>query len=256
MKLTGKIALVTGGNGGIGLAAAQAFVTGGARAIITGRNQAKLSRAASSLGDAALAVRSDILVGADRTELFDRIKSAYGRLDIVFANAGIAKGGSIAVATEDMFDEVLRTNVTAVFLTIQAALPLMSAGGSIIVCGSVAGKAGYFPGAGVYSASKQAVLAMARSMSAELAPKGIRINVLAPGFTDTEFGTAGLDEVSVHERNVALGRKIPVGRLARADEIARGALFLASDDSSFMHGAELVIDGGLSGATFGAEIFR
>jgi NAD(P)-dependent dehydrogenase (short-subunit alcohol dehydrogenase family) len=256
MKLKNRIALVTGGNGGIGLATAKLFVAEGATVVITGRNEEKLERAASELGHAAIAVRADLNVGKERVALFRKIADTYGRLDILFANAGIARGKAIADTTRHDLDEILLTNVTAVFLTIQTALPLMRAGASIVVNGSVAGKAGFLPGSGAYSASKHAVLAMVRSMSAELAPQNIRINVLAPGFTATGFGTEGLDEAAIEARTRALNRLIPVGRLAQPDEIARAALFLASDDASYMHGAELAVDGGISGATFGAEAFR
>jgi NAD(P)-dependent dehydrogenase (short-subunit alcohol dehydrogenase family) len=256
MKLKDRIALITGGNGGIGLAAAKLFLTEGARVVITGRNQEKLDRAVVELNHSALAVRADLNVSEEREALFAKLSDTYGKLDILFANAGTARGKAIADTTKRDLDEILLTNVTAVFLTIQASLPLMSAGAAIVVNGSVAGKAGFLPGSGAYPASKHAVLAMVRSMSAELAPQNIRINVLAPGYTATGFATEGLDEAAIEARTKALNRMIPVGRMAHPDEIARAALFLASDDASYMHGAELAVDGGVSGATFGAAAYR
>jgi NAD(P)-dependent dehydrogenase (short-subunit alcohol dehydrogenase family) len=256
MKLKDRVALVTGGNGGIGLATARLFLAEGAKVVITGRNPQKLDRAVEELGFGAIAVRADLNLDVERETLFSKIAGTYGKLDILFANAGVARGKTIASTTRQEMDEVLQTNVTSVFLTIQQALQLMGAGASIVVNGSVAGKAGFIPGSGAYAASKHAVLAMVRSMSAELASQQIRINILAPGYTATSLGTDGLDEAAIVARAKALDRVIPLGRMGYPDEVARAALFLASDDASYIHGAELAVDGGLSGATFGSEVFR
>src|SRR3982074_3730643 len=185
MKLKTKTALITGGNSGIGLATARLFATEGARVAITGRNQTTLDAVAAKLGSNALAFKSDVLDSKARDVLFATIKEKFGHLDIVFANAGIAGPGSIEETSEAMFDEVLRTNVTGVFLTVQAALPLLRTGASIILNGSIAPSAGIPNGRGFYAASKGGLHAMSRSMAGELAPRGIRINVVAPGFIQT-----------------------------------------------------------------------
>jgi NAD(P)-dependent dehydrogenase (short-subunit alcohol dehydrogenase family) len=190
MKLKTKTALITGGNSGIGLATARLFGAEGARVAITGRNQTTLDAAAAKLGPNALAFNSDVLDSKARDVLFAAIKEKFGHLDIVFANAGIGNMGSIEETSEATFDEVLRTNVTGVFLTIQAALPLLRAGASIILNGSIGQIIGFPPGAGFYAASKGGLHAMSRSMAAELAPRGIRINVVAPGFySNSGLGT-------------------------------------------------------------------
>src|SRR3981189_3519490 len=185
MKLETKTALITGGNSGIGLATARLFVAEGARVAITGRNQTTLEAAAAKLGPHALAFNSDVLDSKARGVLFATIKEKFGLLDIVFANAGIGNMGSIEETSEATFDEVLRTNVTGAFLTIQAALPLLRTGASIILNGSIAPIVGFPNGAGFYAASKGGLHAMSRSMAGELAPRGIRINVVAPGFIQT-----------------------------------------------------------------------
>src|SRR5258705_7550970 len=184
MRLKTKTALITGGNSGIGLATARLFIEG-ARVAITGRNQTTLDAAAAKLGPSALAFNADVLDSKARDVLFATIKEKFGHLDIVFANAGIGGPGSIEETSEAVFDEVLRTNVTGTFLTIQAALPLLRAGGSIILNGSIAPSVGIPNGAGFYAASKGGLHAMSRSMAGELASRGIRINVVAPGFIQT-----------------------------------------------------------------------
>src|SRR5258708_8951667 len=185
MKLETKTALITGGNSGIGLATARLFIAEGARVAITGRNQTTVDAAADKLGPSALAFNADVLDSKARDVLFATIKEKFGHLDIVFANAGIGGPGSIEETSEAVFDEVLRTNVTGTFLTIQAALPLLRAGGSIILNGSIAPSVGIPNGAGFYAASKGGLHAMSRSMAGQRASRGIRINVRAPGFIQT-----------------------------------------------------------------------
>jgi NAD(P)-dependent dehydrogenase (short-subunit alcohol dehydrogenase family) len=257
MRLKGKIALITGGNSGIGLATARRFTTEGATVVITGRNQDTLDAAENQLGAQALVLRSDVLDGKDRQGLFAAIKDKFGRLDIVFANAGTVKLGSIADMSEATFDEVLKTNVTAVFLTIQAALPLLQPGASIVVNGSIAASSGFFPGAGAYAASKAAVRGMAQSMAAELSQRGIRINTLAPGLVRTPlWGDHLIPPEVAAARSKNMQARVPLDRWGEADEIASAVLFLASDDSSYVNGSELFVDGGVTGATFGAPIYR
>lgn len=257
MKLQSKTALITGGNSGIGLATARSFIAEGARVAITGRNRNTLDAAAKDLGPNALAFNSDVLDSKARDVLFATIKEKFGHLDIVFANAGIGNMGSIEETSEATFDEVLRTNVTGAFLTIQAALPLLGAGASIILNGSIGPIVGFPPGAGFYAASKGGLHAMSRSMAAELAPRGIRINVVAPGFIQTpiwERVPAPEDVVTALTKKL-LG-SVPLDRWGQAEEVAKAVLFLASDDSSYVHGSEIIVDGGVTGTMYGGPIYR
>jgi NAD(P)-dependent dehydrogenase (short-subunit alcohol dehydrogenase family) len=256
MKLETKTALITGGNSGIGLATARLFVAEGARVAITGRNQTTLDAAAAKLGPNALAFNSNVLDSKARDILFATIKEKFGNLDIVFANAGIANMGSIEETSEATFDEVLRTNVTGAFLTIQAALPLLRAGASIILNGSIAPITGFPPGAGFYAASKGGLHAMSRSMAAELAPRGIRINVVAPGFIQTPAWERVPVPADVVTAVTRLLGSVPLDRWGQAEEVAKAVLFLASDDSSYVHSSEIIVDGGLTGTMFGAPIYR
>jgi NAD(P)-dependent dehydrogenase (short-subunit alcohol dehydrogenase family) len=257
MKLKGKTALITGGNSGIGLATAQLFMAEGARVAITGRNQTTLDAAATKLGSKALAFNADVLDSKARGVLFDTIIEKFGHLDIVFANAGIGHMGSIEETSEATFDEVLRTNVTGAFLTIQAVLPLLRAGGSIVLNGSIAPIVGFPFGAGYYAASKGGIHAMSRSMAAELAPRGIRINVVVPGFIQTPIWerVPGPADV-VNALTERLLGSVPLDRWGQAEEVAKAVLFLASDDSSYVHGSEIIVDGGVTGTMFGAPIYR
>ena len=256
MKLKTKTALITGGNSGIGLATARLFVAEGARVAITGRNQTTLEAAAAKLGPNALAFNSDVLDSKARGVLFATIKEKFGLLDIVFANAGIRNMGSIEETSEATFDEVLRTNVTGAFLTIQAALPLLRAGASIILNGSIAPIVGFPPG-GSYAASKGGLHAMSRSMAGELAPRGIRINVVAPGFIQTpiwERVPVPADVVTALTERLL--KSVPLDRWGQAEEVAKAVLFLASDDSSYVHGSEIIVDGGVTGTMYGGPIYR
>jgi NAD(P)-dependent dehydrogenase (short-subunit alcohol dehydrogenase family) len=250
-RLKGKIALITGGNSGIGLATARLFVAEGAKVILTGRNQKALNAAAEELGPNAAIFKMDVLDGQARKKVFATIQEKFDRLDIVFANAGTAALGSIAEMSEETFDQTMRTNVTGVFLTVQAALPFLRAGSSVILNGSIAGRLGFLPGAGAYSASKEAISALSRSMAAELSPRGIRVNVVAPGFTKTPIWT---DTAQATIDKLQTG--IPLNRWGEADEIAKAVLFLACDDSSYVNISEIVVDGGVSGALFAAPNWR
>jgi NAD(P)-dependent dehydrogenase (short-subunit alcohol dehydrogenase family) len=257
MKLKGKTALITGGNSGIGLATARLFVAEGARVAITGRNQATLDAAAKELGQDAIAVRADVLDSKACGLVFSTIKEQFGYLDIVFANAGIAIIGSIEETSEAMFDEVLRTNLTGVFVTIKAALPLFRPGASIILNGSIAATTGT-PAMGSYPASKAGLRAMSRSFAAELSSRGIRVNLVVPGPINTpiwERVSVPSEEIRDGFRKTMLGA-VPLDRFGEAEEVAKAVLFLASDDSSYIQGSEIVVDGGITGSSLGAPVYR
>jgi NAD(P)-dependent dehydrogenase (short-subunit alcohol dehydrogenase family) len=257
VKLDGKIALITGGTSGIGLATVRLFLAEGARLAVTGRDAERLAVVAEEVGERGMAFHADVLDGTARSELFAAIKDRFGRLDIVFANAGMVKTGAIAEMSEATFDQILRTNVTAVFLTVQAALPLLGPGASIILNGSVAAGQGLFPGAGAYAASKAAVTGMGQAMAAELAQRRIRLNILVPGLIKTPlWGQHLLAPEAAAAREQRWQQRVPLDRWGEATEIAKAVLFLASDDSSYVSGVELVVDGGLTGATYGAPLYR
>ncbi|NOU72723.1 glucose 1-dehydrogenase [Paenibacillus sp. LMG 31458] len=252
-KLNGKVALITGGSSGIGLTAAKLFVAEGAKVVITGRNQVALNAAVEELGTTnALAVQAD---AADPTSAEIAVAAAvekFGCLDVVFANAGIS-GQTPAGGTElSVFEEILKVNVTGVFFTVQAALPYLKAGASVILNGSILAKAGS-PGTSAYAASKGAVTSMASVLVSELSPRGIRVNTVVPGATRTPIW--GQPE-RIAQLEPVLARTVPLNRLGEPEEIANVALFLASDDSSFVQGAEISVDGGAGSSPFGAPIYR
>jgi NAD(P)-dependent dehydrogenase (short-subunit alcohol dehydrogenase family) len=252
--LAGKKALITGGNSGIGLATARLFVAEGARVAITGRNADTLRSAEAELKN-ALAVQADVSVPADRQRLFDELARSFGSLDVVFANAGIAGATPLGQTTEDRFDEILRVNVTGVFFTVQGALPLLNPGASIVLNGSVVATLGP-PGSSAYVASKGAVRAMARSLAAELASRRVRVNVVSPGATITPIWSGRTAGDTTREKLSQVAEKltgpIPLGRLAEVEDIARAVLYFASEDSSYVTGAELFVDGGSTGTPLGA----
>lgn len=256
MRLKGKTALITGGNSGIGLATAKLFVAQGAEVVITGRNQETLDTAARELGSNALAVRADVTeAGAAEAAVAAAIKR-FGKLDIVFANAGIAGSTPLGQTTAEAFDRVIRTNLNAVFFTIQAAAAHLKAGASVILNGSVHEVLGV-PGASAYAASKAGIRAMTRVLASELAPRGIRVNVVVPGAIRTPIWANRAptpDAFAALEAN--LSRAIPLGHLGEADDIANTALFLASEDARHISAAEIVVDGGHTGAPAGAPIYR
>ena len=255
MRLQGKTAVITGGNSGIGLATARLFVAEGARVAIVGRNQQTLDAVAKELGHGTIALNADVSDTAAMGVALREAAALLGRIDILFANAGIARNTALGGTEPAVFDEVLRVNVSAVFFTVQAALPYMQAGASVVLNGSVmavGGAAAY----SAYAASKAGVRAMARSMAAELSPRGIRVNVVVPGATRTPiWGRHGDAQVRT-ALEAHLAAQIPLNRLGEAQDIARGVLYLGSDDSAYVQGTELVIDGGATGAPFGAPIYR
>ncbi|HEX7912480.1 MAG TPA: SDR family oxidoreductase [Paraburkholderia sp.] len=244
-KLEGKVALVTGGTIGIGLAAAKDLAAEGAKVYITGRRHAELEAAVEAIGHGARGVQGDVTRAEDLDALFEQIRTEQGRLDVVFTNAG---GGSmlpLGEITEKHFDDTFNRNVRAVVFTVQKALALMGKGGSLILSGSIAGSTGT-PAFSIYSASKAAVRALARSWVLDLKDRGIRVNVVSPGATHT----TGLVELAGDTKEAQDGlvayltSLVPIGRLADPSEIAKVVSFLASDDSSFINGAEITADGG------------
>jgi NAD(P)-dependent dehydrogenase (short-subunit alcohol dehydrogenase family) len=254
MRLKDKTVLITGGNSGIGLATAKLFVAEGARVAITGRNPETLKAAAAELGANALVVQADVEdVGALENALA-QVAQKFGKLDVVFANAGIGGATPLGKTSLEAFEKILTTNLTAVFFTVQAALPYLKDGASIILNGSVHATLGA-PGWSAYAATKAGVRAMTRNLAAELAPRRIRVNQVTPGATETPiWGATTQDAKSKLEQR--LSQSIPLGRLGHADEVARAALFLASDDSTNVTATEVVVDGGTTGAPSGAPIFR
>ena len=243
-KLDGKVAVITGGSDGIGLATAKLFAHEGARVLITGRDQAALDAAILDVGESVEAFRSDIATMADLESLRVHVKEKYGRVEIVFANAGGGRPGSFEQVSEDDFDFTADTNFKGTFFTVQKLVPLMGAGGSVILNTSILGSQGR-PGFSVYAATKAAIRSLARSLTAELSAKGIRVNALAPGHIDTNImRKVGLSNEMIQQVNAQAHAQIPMGRSGTADEIAKTVLFLASDDAAYVTGAELSVDGG------------
>lgn len=245
-KLDGKVAVITGGSSGIGYATAQAFRDEGAQVVITARSADALAAAERELGAGVVAVVADTRKDADRARLFREVGKRFGRVDVLFANAGIGRFSALGETSEAFFDEIVDTNFKGLFFTLQAALPLLSDGASVILNGSVNAHVG-FANASVYSASKAAVHSLARTLSAELAPRGIRVNTLNIGPVDTPlYGKLGLPAEVVQGFAQTVGARLPIKRFGQPEEIAWAAVFLASTDSTFVVGSELTTDGGLS----------
>lgn len=240
-RLDGKTAVVTGGGSGIGLASAKRFIAEGAFVYIFGRRQDALDAAMKDLGENARAVRGSVTDAADLDRLYATIKAERGALDILLANAGTGAFAALGEITSEHYDHIFDVNVKGLLFTVQKGLPLMRAGGSIILTGSTTGEMGT-PQFSVYSATKAAVRNFARSWAQDLRGTGIRVNVLSPGPTRTELA---LDVVGA-EAFEAMGATTPIGRLGDPAETAAAAAFLASDDSSFMTGSEMFVDGGLA----------
>ena len=243
-KLEGKIAIVTGGSTGIGLATAKRFANEGAHVIVTGRRQAELDAAVSAIGSAT-GIRVDSSNLAELDRLFDRVRSEKGRIDVLFVNAGGGSRLPLGNITEEQYDDTFGRNVKGVLFTVQKALPLLTDGASVILTGSTAASGGT-EAFSVYAASKAAVRSFARNWILDLKGRGIRVNTLSPGPTKTPgfLGLAGPDAARQQEMLDALASRIPMGRVGDPDEIAKAAVFLASDDSSFVNGIELFVDGG------------
>ncbi|MBB6144253.1 NAD(P)-dependent dehydrogenase (short-subunit alcohol dehydrogenase family) [Silvibacterium bohemicum] len=245
-KLANKVAVITGGNSGIGLATAEDFVAEGAYVFITGRRQKELDEAVKKIGKNVTAVQGDVSNLADLDRLYAQVAKEKGRVDIVFANAGIGFPATLDQVTEQQFDQTFNINLRGLMFTVQKALPLMSNGGAILLCGSNASQAGV-PGFTVYSATKAAVRSFARTWTAELAPRKIRVNVISPGPIETPiWNSTNLPKEVVAQIKGELVSKIPAGVIGEAVDVAKAASFLASEDSKFIQGVELFVDGGMS----------
>ena len=245
-KLEGKIALVTGANSGIGLATAKRFVSEGAYVFITGRRDAELAAAAAQIERNVTAVPGDVSKPADLDRLFAQIKREKGRLDVLFANAGVAKYAPLGTITEEFYDSIFDINVKGLLFTVQKALPLMPDGASIILNASIVGSKG-LPANSVYAATKAAVRSFARTWTTDLKARRIRVNAISPGSIDTPGLSNLLASSDVGEqRRKAIASAVPLGRIGMPDEIAKAVVFLASDDASYVTGAELFVDGGFA----------
>jgi NAD(P)-dependent dehydrogenase (short-subunit alcohol dehydrogenase family) len=241
-RLEGKIALITGGSSGIGLATAKRFVEEGAYVFITGRREMELSAAVQKIGHNATGVQGDVSQLRDLDRLFERIQREKGSLDIVFANAAMDKNAPLGKITEEVYDSIFNTNVRGVLFTVQKALPLLPDGASVILTASVAATKG-LPSDSVLSASKAAIRSFARTWTADLRDRRIRVNAVSPGPTETP---AFNELVASAEARKMISTSIPLGRPGTPDEIAKAVVFLASDDSSFIAGIELFVDGGFA----------
>ena len=244
-KLQNKIAVITGGSTGIGLATAERFIEEGAQVVITGRNQEALDAAVAKLGDWATGIHGDVGNLEDLDRLFAHIQEQFGRVDVLFANAGIAPFVPFEAVTEEHFDHLFNINVRGLFFTVQKALPLLSEGASVILNASVVAQSG-LPNTSVYSATKAAVRSLGRTLAAELSPRGIRVNVVSPGLIETPLvGKLGLSKDELEAFGGKIVQRTPLGRIGKPKEIAATATFLASDDASYFTGADLVADGGM-----------
>ncbi|MEH2380878.1 MAG: SDR family oxidoreductase [Nostoc sp.] len=245
-KLTGKIALVTGGNSGIGFATAQRFVEEGAYVFITGRRQNELDAAVEKIGENVTAVQGDLSNLADIDRLFATIEQQQGHLDVIFANAGGGELVPLGSITEEHFDKTFNINVKGLLFTVQKALPLLPEGASIILNASITSIKGT-PAFSVYSATKAAVRSFARNWILDLKERKIRVNAISPGVIPTPgYNLLGLSDQQVQEFVTSQASAIPLGRVGTPDEIAKAVVFLASDDSSFVNGIELFVDGGMA----------
>ncbi|MFD1913967.1 SDR family NAD(P)-dependent oxidoreductase [Halodurantibacterium flavum] len=236
-----KVVVITGGTDGIGLATAKAFASAGALVYITGRSEMRLDAAVAEIGNGAVGIQGDVSNHAHLDRLYSRIRRDHGRVDVVYANAGVSESAPVDEIEDDHFDRLFDINVKGTVYTVQKALPLMSAGGSIVLAGSGAGSKG-FANLSVYSATKAAIRSFARTWTTDLKDRGIRVNVVSPGMVLTPAMRTYLQNNSGAEE--WMKGAIPFGRLAEADEVTKAVMFLASDESSFVGGAELMVDGG------------
>ena len=243
--LSNKVAVVTGGSSGIGLATARRFIADGAQVVVTGRNLEALDGAVAELGDRATGIQGDVANLEDLDRLFAQVREQFGHVDVLFANAGIAPLGPFEAVTEEHFDALFNINVRGLFFTVQKALTLLSEGASVILNASVVAQSG-LPNTSVYSATKAAVRSLGRTLAAELSPRGIRVNVVSPGLIETPFwGKVGLSQDEIDAFGAQVVQQTPLRRPGKPEEIAATAAFLASDDASYFTGADLVADGGL-----------
>jgi len=245
-KLEGKVAVITGGNSGIGLATAKEFKEQGARVVITGRDQKTLDEAKLEIGGDVLAVQSDTSSLTEIDKLFAVVKGKFGKIDVLFVNAGIGKFVPVADVTEELFDSIMDINFKGAYFTIQKALPFLNDNASIVLNTSIVAHIG-MPNSSVYAASKAALITLVRTLSAELVGRGIRVNAVSPGPIATPIlNRLGLPPEALEETKNSLEGQVPMKRFGRPEEIAKTVLFLASSDSSFLLGTEIVADGGMS----------
>jgi NAD(P)-dependent dehydrogenase (short-subunit alcohol dehydrogenase family) len=246
-KLEGKVAVVTGGNSGIGLATAKRFVAEGAHVFITGRRQAELDAAVNQIGENASGVQGDVSNLADLDRLYATVKQQKGRVDVLFANAGLGEFVPLGQITEAHFDKTFGVNVKGTLFTVQKALPLMPDGASIVLNGSMVSMKGV-PAFGVYAATKAALRSFARTWSVDLKSRKIRVNVVSPGtvITPGYKNALGLSDEQIAQMEAEAAAATPLGRAGTPDEIAKAVVFLASDESSYVTGIELFVDGGLA----------
>jgi NAD(P)-dependent dehydrogenase (short-subunit alcohol dehydrogenase family) len=245
-RLEGKVAVITGGNSGIGLATAQRFVAEGAYVFIYGRGQSEVGAAVKQIGKNVTGVQGDVSNLKDLDRLYDTVKQQKGRIDILFANAGIAGFAPLGSITEDHFDKIFSVNAKGLLFTVQKALPLFQDGGSIILTASVGGSKG-FESQTVYSATKAAIRSFARSWTVDLKHHKIRVNAISPGPIDTALArSAGQSKEQEEQLKTWFVSNVPLGRMGNPDEVAKAVSFLASDDSSYVTGIELFVDGGMA----------
>jgi NAD(P)-dependent dehydrogenase (short-subunit alcohol dehydrogenase family) len=244
-RLEGKVAVVTGGNSGIGLASAKRLQEEGAKVVIAGRSQKTLDEATKSIGNGVLAIQADVSKLEDIDKIYAAVEKKLGKIDVLFVNAGVAKFAPFAQTTESTYNENFDTNVKGAYFTIQKALPHLNDGASIILNTSVAGIKGT-EGASAYSATKAALRSIARTAAAELVGRGIRVNAVAPGPIETPiFGRTGLPKEAIDQFAKSISSQVPMKRFGQPEEVAGTVAFLASSDSSYITGEEIHVDGGL-----------
>ena len=245
-KLENKVAVITGANSGIGLATAKLYLKEGAKVVLSGRRQEALNEIAKDLEGDFITVRADVSNIEDNENLIKQATAKYGKIDVLFLNAGIAPPSPTTDITEDHFTELVNINLKGPVFAVKAALPHLTDGGTILFTNSVVHQRG-FDGLGIYSATKGALRAYQRVLTSEVKSRGIRVNSIAPGPIDTPiYGKMGLPQESVEEMGKGFAQMVPLGRFGTSEEIAKSALFLASDDASYINGVELEVDGGLS----------
>ena len=244
-RLENKVAVITGGNSGIGFGIAQEIKNEGAKGVIVGRNQETLDSAVAQLGDNFIAINADVTILADLERVFKETSEKYGRIDVVVANAGAGAAGTVATIDEAGYDKTMDVNLKSVYFTVQKALPYINDGGSIILIGSNAAHRAY-ANFTLYGASKAAVIYFAKGFSSDLLDRKIRVNVITPGTTDTPAFDKFIPAEQIEAVKTQFASAMPTGRIGQPSDIGQTAVFLASDDSSFMLGAELLVDGGMT----------
>ncbi|WP_025663613.1 SDR family NAD(P)-dependent oxidoreductase [Aquimarina megaterium] len=245
-KLQNKVAVITGANSGIGLATAKLYLQEGAKVVLSGRRQEALDEAAEALEGDFITVKADVAKAEDNKRLIEEATTKYGKIDVLFLNAGIAPVAPTHEITEEHYDTLFNTNVKGPILATKEALPHINDGGAILFTNSIVSQKG-FDGLGVYSATKGALRAYQRVLTSEVKSRGIRVNSIAPGPIETPlYGKMGLPEDVVEEMGKGFAQQVPLGRFGTSEEVAKSALFLASEDASFINGVDLEIDGGLS----------